>query len=88
MSTIEFRERLRAILLSEWDPLCIGDNPKLADEYDRYLPILLALLQGDVDQATIAKTLERIEREEIGMQSPSSGIEKAATRIWLLKSPL
>lgn len=86
MSAVELRDRLRAILLSEWDPLCVGDNPNLVDEYDRDLPALLALLQRDTDQATIAKALERIEREELGMQSPSSGIEKAATQIWLLKS--
>lgn len=86
MSTLELRDRLRAILLSEWDPLCVGDNPNLGGEYDRYLPTLLALLQRGTDQPTIARALETIERQEIGMQSPSSGIEKAATQIWLLAS--
>jgi hypothetical protein len=56
------------------------------DEYDRYIPVLLALLQRDADREAIVKTLERIEKEEIGMQSPSAGIEKAATQMWLLKS--
>jgi hypothetical protein len=85
MNSAELRERLRAILLSEWDPLCVGDNPNLADEYDRYIPALLALLQGDADEAEIAKALQRIEKEQIGMQSPSSGIERAATQIMLLR---
>jgi hypothetical protein len=85
MSTAELRQRLRAILLSEWDPLCVGENPNLADEYDRYMPALLALLQSDAGRAGIAEALERIEKEQIGMQSPSSGIERAATSIWLLR---
>jgi len=80
-NTPELRQRLRNILLSVWDPLCVGDNPNLADEYDRYLPALLELLQQNGDEAALAKALERIETEELGMQSPSAGIRKAAAEI-------
>ena len=85
MTFTEIGDRLRGVLLSVWDPLCVGDNPKLADEYDRYIPTLLSLLQQDADQAAIAAALQRIEKDELGMQSPSPGIEKAAADIWLLR---
>jgi hypothetical protein len=85
MSSAEIRVRLRGILLTEWDPLCVGDNPNLADEYDRYIPVLLSLLQQNAEQAAISRILQKIEQDEFGMQTPSPGIEKAATDIWLLK---
>lgn len=85
MNSAELRVRLRSILLTEWDPLCVGDNPNLADEYDRYIPVLLSLLEQNAEQAAIARILQKIEQDEFGMQTPSLGIEKAATDIWLLR---
>jgi hypothetical protein len=40
-------ETLRAILLRDWDPLSVGENPNLADEYDAYIPGLLRLIEGN-----------------------------------------
>ncbi len=35
---------IRNILLTDWDPLNVGDSPKLMDEYDCYIPGILTLL--------------------------------------------
>lgn len=53
---------------------------------DRYIPILLSLLQQNSDKTAIATALQKIEQNEFGMQSPSPGIAKAATDIWLLRT--
>jgi hypothetical protein len=54
-------ERLRRVLLDEWDPIGVGSNPNLADEYDSYIPrIIKALDTGETPEA-IAELLFGIE---------------------------
>jgi hypothetical protein len=36
MSPVDRTQRVRAILLKDWDPLIVGDNPHLSDEYDDF----------------------------------------------------
>jgi hypothetical protein len=79
-------ERLRGILLSTWDPLGIGANPNLADEYDRYIPALISLLRQNAGRDAIAAALKKIESDELEVRSPSPGLEKAATAIWSMRS--
>ena len=86
MNSEQLREQVRNILLMVWDPLCVGDNPNLADEYDKYIPLLLSSLQQAVDQTLIAVALRKIEQNEFGIQSPSPGIARAAADIWSLRS--
>ena len=38
-------QSIRAILLNDWDPLIVGDNPHLSDEYDDYIPAIVKLLE-------------------------------------------
>lgn len=54
---------LRVILLSDWDPLNIGDNPNLADEYDDYIPELLRLVNNRADFGMIERYLRKIESD-------------------------
>lgn len=54
-------EALRAILLRDWDPLSIGENPHLADEYDSYIPGLLDLIDKDCASAQLERYLLDIE---------------------------
>lgn len=85
MSDAGLRERLRSVLLFDWDPLLIGGNPNLADEYDKYLPRLISLVEAGTDMATLVEALKSIEIDELGMLSPSSGIEAAAAQILRLR---
>jgi hypothetical protein len=31
---------IRTVLLRDWDPLGVGNNPKLSDEYDSCIPVI------------------------------------------------
>lgn len=53
--------RIRQVLLDQWDPLCVGDNRKLADEYDSYLGEIVKALDGQVGVEQLAKLLAAIE---------------------------
>ena len=44
-------DEVRRVLLADWDPLSVGSNPMLSDEYDSCLgQILKALDTGDVER--------------------------------------
>jgi hypothetical protein len=55
--------KIRKILLHQWDPLQIGDNPNLADEYDEHIPQLNSLLSSSPDPKSVIDELKKIEVE-------------------------
>jgi hypothetical protein len=55
------RDEVRSILLRVWDPLCIGGNPNLSDEYDEFLPEVLRLLDAGESVATIVAYLVSVQ---------------------------
>lgn len=63
---------VRSILLSEWDPIGVGDNLNLSDEYDRYINVILRLLTKDATIEDIANTLIKIEQTEMGLITSNS----------------
>jgi len=73
---MEFKEA-RIILLKEWDPLDVNDNPHLVDEYDSYLPELIRLLKADHTGEEIANYLKEIE-DNLGVTLPSERRTRAA----------
>ncbi|HWX13692.1 MAG TPA: hypothetical protein VNY06_02250 [Methylocella sp.] len=73
-------QEIRAILLKDWDPLGIGDNPNLADEYDHYIPAILRLFDTH-------GTVEELERyladiEEKWELTPDPAAWRAAKKIF------
>lgn len=74
-------ERVRAILLSDWDPLIVGDNPRLSDEYDDYIPAILQLLESHCTVEQLEQHLIWIEREDMGLPRVSDGISQAAKNL-------
>lgn len=40
-------EAIRVILLYYWDPLNIGENNNIRDEYDAYIPHIIKILKSD-----------------------------------------
>jgi len=75
-STFPFFE-IQAILLHEWDPLSVGDNPHLAGEYDSYIPSLRRLLENAPTMEALADLLVRAEIDLLGMEWPAN--ERGAT---------
>ena len=76
---MKFRD-VRIILLKEWDPLCVGDNPHLADEYDSFIPDLIREIQHGADIAAISESLRKIEIK-LEVNPPSGQRVRAAKRL-------
>jgi len=72
-------KQVRTVLLKEWDPLGVGDNPNLADEYDAYIPGILHLLEDH-------RTVGELERHLLGIEAkweltPDATASRAARKI-------
>lgn len=77
MSSHVTYDEVRSVLLRDWDPLGVGDNPNLSDEYDSYIPELLRLLRAGASATVIAEYLETLE-SRLGVDtSAGKGMEIA-----------
>jgi len=73
---------IRKILLREWDPLCIGENSYLSDEYDQYLPrILDTLLSANAHVVAVENALLLIEEKELGVTGSERSRHAASMKL-------
>ena len=60
---------IRSVLINEWDPIGIGDNSHLSDEYDSYIGSIISILKQRPSIETIVAFLEKIEITEMGIDN-------------------
>ena len=66
------------ILLEKWDPIGVNESPEAQDEYDSYIPGVIALLIKDKPASEIAEHLGGIAIDSIGLgRSPTREMEVA-----------
>lgn len=62
---------MRKVLLEEWDPIGIRDEPGAQNEYDSYLGSLYSLLAEQASEREIAEHLRQIETERMNIRHVS-----------------
>jgi hypothetical protein len=78
----ELAEKIRIVLLRDWDPVGIGDNPNLRDEYDSYIPELVRILSApSVNREAILAYLLEIETDRMGLPEDPERIAIAASNL-------
>jgi hypothetical protein len=75
---------IKTVLLNDWDPIDVGDNPNLSDEYDAYLPDLIELVTDGASGDEIARYLKTVE-ETLGLKLPTERRRRAADALTQLK---
>jgi len=80
MSSKDRIRRIRDILLNDWDPLIINGYG-LPDEYDRYIPGIVDLLDKHCTTEELEQYLARIEKEQMWVPAVSQGISQAARNL-------
>ena len=68
----EIQESIRQVLLHDWDPIEVEDEPLAQREYDPYVGGVYRLLASGASERAIADHLWRIETEGMGLSSPES----------------
>lgn len=69
-ASLQYRKGFKAIhdvLLHEWDPIGVGDEPAAKDEYDSYIPEIYRLLTERAELLTIALHLGEIQSVSMGL---------------------
>ena len=65
----KFDERIRQILLSDWDPIRVGHLRECQDEYDAYVGGVQSLLMAGAAPEKVAKHLALLESGPMGLSS-------------------
>jgi hypothetical protein len=73
-----FAARVKPVLLGEWDPIGISDEPAAHDEYDAYAPAIARLIAAGATTESLIDHLLSIERERMGLRGNRPVAEKAA----------
>jgi hypothetical protein len=58
---------IREVLMDDWDPMGVQDEPAWADEYDGCTRAVLGLLTRGADDDAIAKHLAEIVTDPVGL---------------------
>ncbi len=85
----ELRDRIREILLSDWDPDNVARNEWARASYDPFIDPLIELIRNGADAEAIADWL--LEREKEFMCFPGLGtgrLMSAARKLATLRSQL
>ena len=75
---------VKAILLVDWDPIGVRDEPAARDEYDTYAVEILDLLAAGVSQSALVGYLVDIEANRMGLIPDSSRAEVVAAHLTAL----
>ena len=59
----EIENRIRHVLMTEWDPIGVSDIPEAADEYDSYIGGIYGLIQRRASRDEIVAHLRNLEVE-------------------------
>lgn len=62
----QIQQRIRQILLRDWDPIGVQDISEAQDEYDSYVGGVYRLLASGATEAQVVDHLWRIENDTIG----------------------
>jgi hypothetical protein len=80
----EIQDSIREILLRDWDPIGIKDEPRAQDEYDLYIGRIYRLLSSNSSEDQVVDCLYRIETERMGFDSRRSGLYPVARKLLTL----
>jgi hypothetical protein len=72
---------IRTLLLADWDPIGIADEPRAQDEYDAYIGPILRLLAGSEARVRVSDYLMRVERERMGLAGDQDCAARVAGRL-------
>ena len=75
---------VNALLLSEWDPIGICDEPAAQDEYDAYAAVIVDMINAGRSEAELADYLVSLETDAMGLKADRRRAEAVATKLTAL----
>jgi hypothetical protein len=62
----EIQDLIRQVLLRDWNPIGVNNDPELADEYDSYVAPVYRIPMASRSEDDLIDLLYRAERDQIG----------------------
>jgi hypothetical protein len=83
----EVIEKVRDILVSDWDPIGVGGNPNLRDEYDDALSPIVSALSKNPDQRALIDVLVGME-EQYHVEGSDEARRRAVIKLLVLRESI
>jgi len=81
----EIQGAIADVLLKEWDPIGLSDEPECQDEYDFYVGGVYRVLASGASPEKVAEHLWSLEKEEMGLHRPGpQGLLRVAEKLCAL----
>jgi len=74
-------DNVKALLLSEWDPIGIRDEPAAQDEYDAYAAVIADMIDAGRSETELADYLVSVGSEAIGLRADQRPAEAVAAKL-------
>lgn len=76
--------RIEAILLKQWDPIGINNDPAAVSEYYTYASQIYGMIKNGKSEKDIAEYLIRVTEEDLGLLPDQRKIEEIAKVLFKL----
>ena len=77
----EIQERIKQVLLHEWDPIGVSDIPEAQDEYDSYVGGIYRLLASGASEYQIIERLYNLETVSMGLTGNRERLKRVAGKL-------
>jgi hypothetical protein len=84
-ATNELQNKIRSLLLQEWDPIGVRGVPAASDEYDSYVPPLVKMVMSKKSLGELAEYLLKVEKTEMGLHGDNNRARSVAARLLQLR---
>jgi hypothetical protein len=84
----QYHESIHRILLHEWDPIGVAEEPEAQDEYDNYIPKIHGMLLRHEPRDKLRDHLWWLETEHIGLCGSRSRTYKVADLLIALREQI
>ena len=78
----DLADKVRSILLSDWDPVGIREEPRAHDEYDVYARQIGERLRAGMSASELSRLLLDIETIEMGLRGNPEQAAHVALKLW------
>jgi hypothetical protein len=73
-------DEVREVLLREWDPIGVGDNPECRNEYDRYARTICRYLKQGADEYRVTSYLARVRTQSMELSAAVPECDRAVAK--------
>lgn len=79
--TTELESKISALLMRDWDPIGVHDEPAARDEYDHYVPQVASMIRSKQSPRELADYLLSVETKKMGLPGNARRARMVAARL-------